>query len=282
MVYFFSELARTLTLLTLGHLASCMPASPLGWQETLSDGTVSPTLYVRGDESFNFIIDEKGYTVVDGINGEKYYAEKDELTGNVKASRLKVGKADPRKNGLAPAALPDRTVINGMKRKFLNVKGRSDCVQGDCTRRLVEEQSNRKLTTSGTLQTLLVMMRFKDHKNRSLPSSDDYDKLLNGGDVTIAPTGSVRDVYLESSYGKLLINATAYGWVDLPETEAYYADGDYGLTSVFFEAVDFALGIINNDETFHFRDFDRNNDGLIDSIIFTHSGYGAEWGGPGA
>jgi len=124
-----------------------------------------------------------------------------------------------------------------------------------------------------------VLMRFSDHKDRTLPSEADIDALMNsiGGDPSMAPTGSVRDVYLQSSYNQLTVESTIYPWITLPETEHYYADNKNGFSETFVEALHDALAIIDKDPNFSFRDFDVNDDNTIDAITFLHSGYGAEW-----
>ena len=82
------------------------------------------------------------------------------------------------------------------------------------------------LRATGNVQNLVLMLRFSDHgpggQNRTLPSQSDVDLIMNavGGDPTLAPTGSVRDHYLENSYGQLTIDSTAHGWLDMPNTEA--------------------------------------------------------------
>ena len=104
------------------------------------------------------------------------------------------------------------------------------------------------------------------------------DKIFNavGGDPILAPTGSVRDLYLENSYNQLTINSTVTSWNDVSQTEQFYANGDSGdatLWGALREALDLA------DATIDFTQFDDDSDGWIDAIAFIHSGYGAEWGG---
>jgi M6 family metalloprotease-like protein len=137
----------------------------------------------------------------------------------------------------------------------------------------------------GTVKNLVVMVRFSNHVSRPLPSAADMDVLFNavGGDPSIAPTGSVRDVYFENSYGQMTldsdVNPGINDWITVSNTEAYYANGQSG-DSTLWQALREALDVL--DTVVDFNDYDTDNNGRIDSIAFIHSGYGAEWGGTDA
>jgi M6 family metalloprotease-like protein len=75
----------------------------------------------------------------------------------------------------------------------------------------------------------------------------------------------------------LSIQSTVVGWIDVPKTEAFYANGQSGLTTRIWQALKSPLDPA--DAVIDFRDFDEDNNGYIDSIAFIHSGYGTEWGG---
>ena len=138
---------------------------------------------------------------------------------------------------------------------------------------------------TGTLRNLCVLVRFSDHASRPLPSASELRILLNSpsGHADLAPSGSVRDVFKASSYGKLDLVSTVVGWIALPETEAYYADSTSGSTPRFEEMLRAGLNALEaavgeSSSSFSLRDFDKDDDGLLDSVMFLHSGYGAEWG----
>ncbi|KAL3823703.1 hypothetical protein ACHAXA_007274, partial [Cyclostephanos tholiformis] len=135
-----------------------------------------------------------------------------------------------------------------------------------------------------SLRNLVVLMRFSDHANRTLPSRYDYDVLLNGpgGSGTVAPTGSVRDVLFANSYGAFVLESTVYPWITLSRDESYYAGGVSGLGVAIFEGMREALDTIQSDPDFdlsHFNADRLDGDEYIDAITFIHSGYGAEFGG---
>ncbi|MEP0843174.1 MAG: M6 family metalloprotease domain-containing protein, partial [Phycisphaerae bacterium] len=113
-----------------------------------------------------------------------------------------------------------------------------------------------------------------DHTSAMTRPKSDYEILFNtvGGHPQLAPTGSVKDLFAENSYGKLNLQSTVVGWVQLSKGEKYYSGGtgDLRAQEMVLEALALADPLVN------FNDFDTNNDGWIDAVDIIHSGYGAE------
>lgn len=92
----------------------------------------------------------------------------------------------------------------------------------------------RKLAPSGIRKNLVVLMRFKDHVNKALPSRNDIDILFNGDDQACAnsgiceKSGSVKSYWKKFSHGNLEIQSTVAEWVTVPFTEAEAADNSHG------------------------------------------------------
>jgi M6 family metalloprotease-like protein len=247
------------------HMVRAIPASPQPFEETQPDGA-KITLYLRGDEHFNWVADSAGYTVVRN-NGAFVYARLDDQ-GQLAATNLLVGKVDPQREGLSPRILPARPTVAAAR----------SGLQPGAAARAAAGSGPQGIAARGTIKHLVVLMRFSNHTRRTLPSPEDISTIFNavGGDPVLAPTGSVRDAYLENSYGVVQLESTVLAWVDLPQSEAYYANGNSG-DSTYWEALASALDII--DPVVDFRQFDADDDGYIDAIDFLHSGYGAESGG---
>ena len=136
--------------------------------------------------------------------------------------------------------------------------------------------------STGNLKNLVVLVRFSDHTNRpNLPTAAEMELVFNheGSHHKFAPTGSVRDFYNVNSYGKLNLTSTVYGWIDLPETEAYYANGQQGFaTKQYVEALHSAMNDLQQQQQTNLKmsDFDGNNDGKVDMVTLVHSGYASE------
>jgi len=249
------------------HSALAMPASPHPVLEQQPGGAVIE-LHLRGDEHLSWLEDRGGFAVVRD-RGRFVYATPD-AAGRFAPTRLEVGRDDPRAAGLRPGLRPaPDPAAAGPSADFSAAPG---------------VDAPLAPAPIGTVRNLVVLMRFANRATRPVPSASQVDVLMNavGGDPVLAPTGSVRDAYLEYSYGQLTLDSTVARWVDLPQTEAYYAAGSSGLTTRIHEAIRAALDALDRDPSFRFSDFDRDRDGRIDAITFLHSGYGAEWGGTDA
>lgn len=209
--------------------------------------------------------------------GRWVYARQDEA-GRLRATRLVVGSDDPRGAGLPVDVVPTPPPLPKGSAAPTRAPGhvRGHARPGGLARQILE-------SGGGTVANLVLALRFSDHgpsgQNRTLPGQADLDVVLNqpGGDPVLAPTGSVRDLWLENSYGAFVVDSTVVAWLDVPGTEAFYADGSYGLTSVVQDLI--RDGLDAADPLVDFTQFDQDGDGRIDSITVLHSGYGAEFGG---
>jgi hypothetical protein len=246
-----------------------MPAAPFPFSETQPDGA-EITLHIRGDEHYNWMEDTNGYTVVRN-QGWFEYAERGPM-GRLNPNGVIVGRGNPQALGLQKHVLPSASIRASTAKRVNGVstgEGVSAGPQG--------------VAPAGNIKNLVVMIRFSDHVGRDLPSAADMDILFNavGGDATLAPTGSIRDVYFENSYGQMALNSTVNpgipGWITVSNTEAYYANGNSG-DSTLWQALREALDVLDA-AGLDFGDYDTDHDGRIDSIAFIHSGYAAEWGG---
>jgi M6 family metalloprotease-like protein len=252
-------------------------ASPHVIHETQPDGS-EIALRIRGSHVLHWQEDLDGYTVVraKGNAGPYVYARRG-VSGKLEPTPHEVGKADPKALGLERRALPSAAEQAKMRKQGPAAMSAEEAAVGQPV--LQEFQ-----TAAGaqTLKNLVVLVRFSDHAGRVLPSQANVDVLMNavGGDPVLAPAGSLRDIYLNNSYGALTIDSTVVAWATVSQPEAYYAAGKSGMTSTVHQALAEALNIV--DAAVDFSQFDQNNDGYIDAITFLHSGYGAEWGGTDA
>lgn len=139
----------------------------------------------------------------------------------------------------------------------------------------------------GTLNCAVILIRFQDHKERELPPKENVQILMDqrGDHPGLAPSGSIRKLFQQNSYGQLDLRSKVFDWVTVSKNEAYYANKAAGLNVKIHEALHEALEIHNAMGT-KFKQFDyketmsdgTSGDGNIDAILFLHSGYAGEFG----
>lgn len=259
----FIQRALLILILALGaHSVAAIQASPFSFAAKQPDGTVV-ALRIHGDEHYHWLSDQSGFTVVRNGVGQYVYARR-AASGELAATTILAGTGDPKTAGLQPRIMPAPEQLARYRSARQITDKTADTIN--------------RVPPLGNVTNMVIMIRFADHSGRPLPGNSDITTLFNavGGDAQLAPTGSIRDVYLENSYGQMTLDSTVFGWVDLPNTEAYYANGSSG-DSTLWQALRYALDVV--DQTVDFRNFDTDNDNFIDAIAFIHSGYGAEWGG---
>jgi M6 family metalloprotease-like protein len=293
-----------------------MTSSPFPFQETQPDGQVID-LRLHGDTYDSWMTDMDGYTVVkDPKTGDFVYAEEDGKGGLQPSNELvehpmrKQSKNHPKlnkglsgkKKGLRPKKRNCKDLLcddfdeNGRRKlrdgHFDHKKHEVDhLIYGtmESMRNATNEDAvkngpfgrTRQLNpTTGSLKNLVVLVQWSDHTDRILPSPEEFSILLNHkGPHPLCPSGSVRDFYLENSYGKLDLESVVTPWVVVDNTEAYYSNGESGRHKIIWDALRYALQYLDDNDLVDFDYFDQDNNGRIDAITFIHSGYGAEFGG---
>lgn len=213
-------------------------------------------LRFRGSASNHWYEDPAGFLVA--RDGETFVYARLGPNGRPVGTSLVVGTDDP-----APAGIPARVVPTPPDRGPFD-----DHVRGGA--------SASPTPTQGPVRNLVLLARFADHGGEALPTWQDIDVIFSqaGGDPTLAPKGSVRDFFSHNSGSDIDLQSTVFGWFDLPETEAYYADGSCGgrADEMVTDVLDAA------DPTVDFTLFDFDADGIVDVLTVLHSGYAAEFG----
>jgi len=292
------------------HHTGAMTANPeVVFTEYQPDGTPI-SLLLRGDERRNWISDLEDFVVLKTDDGTYVYAEEMELdettesTGSRKMNTVLV----PALDHVVGKFNPSRGVANGelgegtkLARQQYNWK--EDCFKRICggvpeprqqpnifdgkqrnlrrrqqdSRHLLTEdpgphfhRRESALPSTGTIRNLVVLIQFGDHRRsrRVLPSVSQIQSHMD----------SVKELYLENSFGSLNIESTVVpSWYTTRSSEAWYADNRSGSTNLH-EAIRDALSYLDDNEIINFSDFDTNGDGYVDMLTVLHSGYAAEHG----
>ena len=146
-----------------------------------------------------------------------------------------VGRVDPTIQGIkkeAKSPSPCTKRICGETPSEDTVVGTTPPSNSRALRPAASKNPKPPSKSSGTLKNLVVLLYFNDHayQNRSVPSQADIEILMNADepDPILCPTGSLKGVYREISYGQLTIESTVTPWIVLSHSEAWYADNSSG------------------------------------------------------
>lgn len=182
-----------LLLISTGLYAAWFDALPATVNS--ADGT-EISCFVSGDEYFNWLHDADGFTIIAGEDGNYYYAE---LSGEMLvAGAYRVGLVDPASLGLEPW-------LKISKHAYLSKR---DAFWQDVDRSV-------RAPHSGTLNNLVVYIRFSDQTEFTVPRSV-YDSRFNNPDGI-----SMKNYFYEVSYEQLLIESHHYPITDLSSNLSY-------------------------------------------------------------
>jgi hypothetical protein len=140
-----------------------------------------------------------------------------------------------------------------------------DCRNNDEEARLPKQDDRRLNPTIGSnVKVLVLLVRFKDEQNTDIPPMSHFEELFNGnGRSAINPAGSVRQYLRYSSLGKYNVEFVIRDWVDLPDTEEFYAKGVSGLIGNVPQQELFRSAMETIDEEFGFLEwFDYDTVGV--------------------
>jgi M6 family metalloprotease-like protein len=129
----------------------------------------------------------------------------------------------------------------------------------------------------GTRKAIVILVEFTDNRaNKNSHPSSAYEALLFDSTGAV-PTGSMYDYFQEVSYGQFFITGEVTSWLELPETNEYYAGDGFGRGEwpqnrrrLAYDAV------IAADPYVDFSQYDNDDDGIVDALFIVHAGPGGE------
>ena len=133
---------------------------------------------------------------------------------------------------------------------------------------------------------IVILVDFSDNvaNTTAYPSSHYSDLLFSTGTY---PTRSMRDYLVENSYGQFGIAGSVTQWLRMPQTYAYYVNGQRGLGVYPRNAQRLALDAVNAANPYvDFSQFDNDgpdgipnsgdDNGYVDAVFIVHAGPGYE------
>ncbi|MCF7913090.1 MAG: M6 family metalloprotease domain-containing protein [Candidatus Cloacimonetes bacterium] len=239
---------------------------------TQPDGTVL-ALLASGDEFYNYLHDTEGYTIVQHPE-TGYYVYAEESRGELTASDNIVGETNPVELGIMPHLGISKAEYQERRRRFD-----------------VPERYESRAPTEGTLNNIVVYIRFADQSEFPEPRSE-FDPLFNAND---GETPSMYSYYNEVSYETLTISSTHYPVVEMTSNLSYQAAEPRGYYSPYnyisnpegydgweerafreqnllADAIEYIAAEVPTD-----LDIDGDDDGQVDNVCFIIRGGNDAW-----
>jgi immune inhibitor A len=127
----------------------------------------------------------------------------------------------------------------------------------------------------GTLRVIVVLVQFSDHAFGSTAAHFN-DLFFSTG---VMPHGSVADYYREVTGGLVDIAGEVVGPFTLPQTLAWYANGNFGIgrpTGVARANIMAQDAATAANASVDFSRYDNDGNGFIDAFVVVHAGSGGE------
>lgn len=127
---------------------------------------------------------------------------------------------------------------------------------------------------------LVILVNFADLSFTFDNITQTYNQIFNSKDNPYSYNeGSVREYFLDQSYGQLDIEFDIVGPVTVSHEMAYYGGNNENFEdSAVYRMVIEACQLV--DEHVNFKDYDWDNDGIVDQVYFIYAGMGESF--PGA
>lgn len=136
------------------------------------------------------------------------------------------------------------------------------------------------LPSKGNVKILTILVQFSDVKFQHQGEVRlQFSNIMNQNGYRApaysTPTGSVRDLYLDASYGQLDVSATVVGPYTVSGSRDYYGlNTDDGRDIHVDELVTQAIELAANDVSM--EQFDNNGDGYVECVHIVYAGVGED------
>jgi len=230
---------------------------------TQPDGSTL-TIQLHGDEFYNYRTTVDGYLLKQNSNEFYTYASIDSAGELVESQYIAKDISKRSVNEIQfVKSLSKAEQIPAIKSNFNRAKKVS-----------LGEVRQKVFPKVGSPKTLVILVNFTDKSYVTLNSQIAFTNLLNQDAYSDnGATGSARDYFLSSSYGKFSPQFNVVGPYTLPHSIAYY--GANSIDSKYVNAPDMIVDACNlaHSGGLDFTQYDTDNDGIIDNVFVVFAGY---------
>jgi M6 family metalloprotease-like protein len=226
---------------------------------TQPDGT-QLTIWLYGDERNHYKTTVDGYLLKTNSTGYLAYATLNSVSEIVESEFI---AHDVDKRSEKEIDFLKTIPLNGL---FKKMQSRPQKTKGVAAQTNVQSP----IPLKGLVKTLVILVNYSD-KSFTIPAPQtSFSNLLNEvGYSANGGTGSARDYFMESSYGKFCPNFDVVGPYTLPQNSDFYGgDGFSGAPQMVIDACTAA-----NAAGLDFTQYDLNNDGVLDNVFVIFPGY---------
>ena len=240
---------------------------------TQPDGT-QLTIRLQGDEYHDYKTTEDGFILKANAKGFLTYATINEL-GETIESKLIAHNIDKR----------TAEEIEFLKTAPTN---ESPIVAQQSVRQRVKAQrlstvSQRPFPKVGNVKTLVILVSFADLNYITPTPQVAFNSMFNTvGYNANKGTGSVRDYFMASSYGKFTPNFDVVGPYVLPNNQTYYGADSLSKKDVHLEQMVIDACAKASANGIDFSQYDTDNDGYVDNVNIVYAGQSQAEGGDAA
>lgn len=248
-----------LALLLTSVVLSAAPARRGRTTVVLQDGETVEAMLV-GDEAGNWLQTADGRVVLNLGEGMYRYATADE----VDEMRLAAQKLREEND--------ERRALRMRKASLMSEEGDAPSyakAQGITFDQNVGAQGNKK--------GVVILVNFTDRKMLSENSAEEYRRMFNeAGYSDDNHVGSLKDYFIDQSYGKLSVDFDIVGPVTVSQASTYYGQPCSSInTRDKYAATMVSEAVALADEEVDFSDYDWDGDGEVDQVLVVYAGWGA-------
>ena len=249
-------------------IASAAPAYPGLITVSQADGT-EIFFYLHGDEHFSYMTSSDGYLLARNEAGIMEY-------GDFSNGKYVVPTGIKANNELN-RSLTEQMYVRGLA-KADAIASRLDMAARQQRMKAEGMRPVQKFPKQGSPRTIIILVGFRDKPfTRSRKEFEDLANKINYSDN--GGTGSIKDYFIEASFGKFQPQFDVYGPYTLPNNAEYY--GKRNGTQKDQHAPEMIIDACNAayNAGVDFSQYDTDGNGSIDNVFVYYAGHNEAEGG---